>query len=298
MKRLAPCVAVIAGLLGPAVTPGWAQPVPRRFDPQSRAVAPGRPPSPQPSPPVVTGVSPLLTQSPAVRVQPRTFNLDTAMARLFADHRHIVASGDFQLTVPNAGRVEVTSLPLTLQLSEGRIRTELDLSSVPMRLDGGGPFTAIRVAGISRIITFTMATGGVRLTRQVFPEAQAFVEQPLADEDMPALIRLEKRPLGRDPTNGLERFAALLTYPNGEKREARVWDAAVLPAHPAQIEFNLGDALVTVRIRNLQGLPDSRTREGAQQIALLFEVPKGYLKATDLDVLLQRHSAQRTRGLR
>lgn len=274
-----------------------AQTGPKRSDTPGRTVTPARPqPQPAANPFLLapTPATPLLP-SQSVRVQPRPFNLDTALARLLADLKAVTATGEFVLSVTNAGKIEVTTLPLTLHTMEGRVRTELDISSVPVRIQSNGPFTALRAAGINRVVTLTMSAVNFRLTHQIFPDAKAFITQQLPDEDIPALIRMEKASLGKDPGNGMEKFLATLTYTNGEKRPARLWQTAAAPPQVAQVQFDVGDSLITIRFRSLESLTDTRTPDALARATTLFQIPTDYIKHSDLSQMLQIFSASQTR---
>lgn len=285
--------ALLAGLCAAALV-ATAQTNSKRIEVPSRTGVPARSPSPaNPNPFLLAPAQPAL-QLPAqsIRVQPRAFNLDTSLARLFADLKSVTATGEFELSVTNAGKVEVTTLPLTLHLIEGRVRTELDLSPLPVRIDSTGPFASLRAVGINRVTTLTMSAINMRLTQQLFPDAKAYITQPLPDEDIPAMIRLEKVALGKDPANGLEKFQATLTYTTGERRPVRLWQTSAAVPQIAQVQFDVGDSLITVRIRSVESIAESALAKA------LFQIPTNYFKFTDLGQLLQFHSANQARTRR
>lgn len=266
----------------------------KRIEPPARFGAPGRGVGGT-QPLTSESMSPILTRpNPSIQVQPRALNLDAALARLFASLKAVAATGDFELSVTNAGKVEITVLPLTLYSMEGRIRTELDLGNIPARIDSTGPFTAFRAAGINRIITLTLGALNLRLTQQLFPDAKGYITQSLPDEDIPALIRLEQRPLGKDPATGLEKLVVTFTYPNGDKREARLWQSAGDTPHPAQVQFDVGDTLITVRFKTLEMLG----ADAVARVTALFQVPSDYTKFSEVGSMLQIHSARQTKAFR
>ena len=167
-------LSVLVGGLCAAALTGAAQVSPKRIEVPSRTGVPARSPSPaNPNPFLLAPAQPAShLPSQTVSVQPRLFNLDTSLARLFADMKSVTATGEFELSVTNAGKVEVTTLPLTLHLIEGRVRTELDLSALPMRIESTGPFASLRNSGINRVTTLTMSAVNMRLTQQLFPDAK------------------------------------------------------------------------------------------------------------------------------
>lgn len=277
-----------------------AQTSSKRSDTPARTIAPARPqPQPAASPflPAPTPAAPLLP-SPSIRVLPRPFNLDTALARLLADLKAVTATGEFELSVTNAGKVEVTRLPLTLHTMEGRVRTELDISVMPGRVDSDGPFAPFRQVGITRLVNLTVFNTTVRFTHQLFPEVRARVTQPLPPEELPFLIRMEKRSLGSDSLNGVpsERFTVTLSYPGGDKREARWWQAAT--GTPQQVQFDVGDSLITVRFRSVQNLSKQDPKEASLRNATIFALPGDFSEYPDVGYMLQGVSARQARGKR
>jgi hypothetical protein len=282
--------STLLGCLCAAAVAAVAQVNTKRIEAPSRTGVPTRSPSPANPVMMLTPNQPLPQLPPqSVRVQPRDFNLDTSLARIFADMKAVTAMGDFELSITNAGKVQVITLPLTLHSIEGRVRTDLDLSSVPVRINDAGPFDALRTAGISRVTKLTMSGVNMRLTYQLFPEAKSYVTQPLADEDIPAMIRLEKVSLGKDPANGMEKFQAALIYITGEKRPFRLWQASTAAPHPSQIQFDLGDTLITIRVRTVESISQNTVATS------LFQIPTNFFKFTDMGQLLQFHSAGQTR---
>ncbi|MBI5799387.1 MAG: hypothetical protein HZA92_01495 [Verrucomicrobia bacterium] len=285
--------ALLAGLCASALVTS-SQTNPKRVETPVRT---GVPPRNQPPPianPILLAPAQAAPQLPpqSIRVQPRSFNMDTTLARLFAGMKSITATGEFELSVTNAAKVEVTTLPLTMHLIEGRVRTELDLTPVPVRIDSVGPFAALRAVGINRVVTLTMSAINLRLTQQLFPDAKAYITLPLPDEDIPAMIRMEKVSLGKDPVNGMEKFMATLTYTNGEKRAARLWQTTAAAPHPAQVQFDVGVSLITIRIRKVESIAEPALATA------LFQIPTNYFKWTDVGQMLQFHSASQLRNRR
>ena len=288
-----PLSALLTGVCGFALLAA-AQSNPKRIEVPLRTGVPARSPSPANPNPFLLAPAQPVPQLPAqsIRVQPRSFNLDTSLARLLAEMKSVTATGEFELSVTNAGKVEVTTVPLTLHLIEGRVRTELDLSALPARIDSTGPFASLRATGINRVTTLTMSAINMRLTQQLFPDAKAYITQPLPDEDIPAMIRLDKVSLGKDPANGMEKFHGTLTYTTGEKRPVRLWETSASVPQLAQAQFDVGDSLITIRIRSTESLADNALAR------TLFQIPTNYFKFTDVEQMLQFHSAGQTRPRR
>ena len=279
------CALVLMG------APSIAQVTPKRAETPSRQGAPGRgvgvaqPLTPE-------AMSPILSQAATVsRSQPRAFNLDTALARILADLKITGASGEFELSVTNNGKAEITIFPLSIHLLDGQVRTELDISAAPSRVDSKGPFSVFRQVGLTRVVNLTQASGSLRLTSMMFPEAKAYVTRELPAEDMPLLIRLEKKPLGQEALNGLacEKSIVTLVYPTGEKRDARLWQTG---GTPRQVVFEVGETLLTIRLREAQGVSELRAQDAALRKVALFETPKDYTKYSEVEQIIANVSAR------
>lgn len=304
MKSLLTLLLTAFSVLGIAAPSARAQAGTKRIEtpvrtpvPRNQPLAPGTPGlGPQ-----LQALPPAQLPAPSGQVQPRPFNLDTALARLLADLKAVTATGEFELSITNADKVEVTKLPMSLHLMEGRVRTELDIRSVPVRANFNGPFTPFRQAGITRLVNLTVFNTTVRLSYQLFPEVKAYLTQPLSAEELPFLVRLESRLLGADNLNGLacERSLATLTYPNGDQREVRVWRMSPeAGGKPIQVQFDLADTLVTVRLRSFQSLAGLSAQQTADQVATLFALPLDFKAYPDAGYLLQTLSLRQIQAVR
>ncbi|MFM8469361.1 MAG: hypothetical protein ACKODH_05240 [Limisphaerales bacterium] len=256
---------------------------------------PGRANAPGATPyrPLTPGnLAPLTTNTNApVRTQPRAFNLDTAVGRILADLKYVGLVGEFELAVTNGAKVEVTSFPLVVHLLEGQVRTEIDISPAPALITATGPFSSLRQFGVTRLVSLTYFNAH----SQIFPEGKCYVSRELEPEEILAMIRLERRVVGQEVLNGIACEKTLLTmiYHSGEKREARLW---AVGGNPRQIQFDVGDSRLTIRVSDAQSAAELRQEDILKQKAELFDMPKDYLKFNRLDDILTRFHAiqQRT----
>lgn len=285
-----------------ATASGFAQvSSPQRAAPPARMLTlPGRAGAPNASPYkslATTNLSPILKSPVQAQAQARPFNLDAAVARILADLKVIGIVGEFELVTTNAGRAEVTVFPLLVHVFDGQVRTEMDISAASAAVTATGPFSALRQVGLTRVVNLTQVQPSLRVTSQVFPEGKCYVTRELPAEDLLMLIRIEKRSLGQENVAGAvcDKSIFTLVYPTGEKRESRVWLAV---GSLRQIQFDVGDSRLTVRVQESQGLAELRTEDIAEQKLALFELPKDYDKFTDLDSALTRIFARQQRSLR
>lgn len=299
MKMFAFQPSAVLGALVLAAATGLAQVNPQRAATPARMLTlPGRSIQPNAAPyqPLsATNLSKVIP--PALRPQTRPFNLDTAVARILADLKLIGVVGEFELVVTNAGKIERTVFPLLVHVLDGQVRTEMDIAAASAAITATGPFSALRQVGLTRVVNLTQVQPNLRVTSQVFPEAKCYVTRELPAEDMIMLIRVEKKPLGQENLAGVlcEKFVFTLVYPTGDKREARVWSAAGVLR---QIQFDVGDSRLTVRVQEAQGVAELRAQDIAEQKLALFELPKDYDKFADLDAVLTRIFARQQRAPR
>jgi len=289
--------AVFCALLATTAA-GFAQINPQRAAPPARMLTlPGRSAAPNAAPYkslTPTNLSPLLKSPAQVQAQSRPFNLDAAVARILADLKLIGMVGEFELVVTNAGRAEATVFPLLVHVFDGQVRTEMDISAASAAVTATGPFSALRQVGLTRVINLTQVQPSLRVTSQVFPEGKCYVTRELPAEDLLMLIRVEKRSLGQENVAGTvcDKSLFTLVYPTGEKRESRVWLAV---GSLRQIQFDVGDSRLTVRVQESQAVAELRAQDIADQKVALFELPKDYDKFTDLDSALTRIFARQQR---
>ncbi len=274
-------------------TPPRAEPPARMLTLPSRTSQPGAAPF---RPLTPANLAPITSRSSSLPQQ-RPFNLDSAVARVLADMKVVGIVGEFELAVTNAGKVEITVFPLLVHVFDGQVRTEMDISAASAVITATGPFSALRQVGLTKVINLTQLKGSAGVASQVFPEGKCYISRELPVEDLLVLMRLEKKPTGQETINGVACEKSLLTliYPSGYKREACLWSAGGVPR---QLQFDVGDSRLTVRVQDAQNLAELRARDIAEQKAALFELPKDYDKYTQLDDALTRIHARQQRGLR
>lgn len=280
-----------------------AQTLPNRPKVQERLPVPRLPvpaqATPTPATPTVSTLpfTPPATNSGVRFVPSGGLNLDTALARILSDAKLATAMGELELSITNAGNVELNRFPLWIHLREGQVRTELDITSASGHFGATGPFAPFRQEGITRLVSLTVANLTLRKSYQLFPEKQTFVSRDLAPEDMPLLLQLQKQPIGPDTLNdeAAEKWAMTLGYPNGDKRPAEVW---IMNGIPRQIRFSVGNSRLTVRFREAQPVAATVTKELAIQQARLFELPPEYRGFADVGDMLAMLSAKRVKTFR
>lgn len=276
-------------------TPPRAAPPARMLTLPSRTTQPGATPY---RPLTPANLAPITSQAPSLQQpQQRTFNLDSAVARVLAEMKIAGMVGEFELAVTNAGKVEITVFPLLVHVFDGQVRTEMDITAASAVITASGPFSALRQVGLTKVINLTQLKGSAGVASQIFPEGKCYVTRELPVEDLLVLLRVEKKPIGTETLGGVATEKSLITlvYPSGDKREARLWSVG---GNPRQLQFDIGDSRLTVRVQDTQGVAELRARDIAEQKLALFELPRDYDKYTQLEDALTRIHARQQRGLR
>ena len=275
-------------------TPPRAAPPARMLTLPSRTTQPGATPY---RPLTTAGLAPITSQAPSLQQpQQRAFNLDSAVARVLAEMKIVGMVGEIEMAVTNAGKVEITVFPLLVHVFDGQVRTEMDISAASALITATGPFSALRQVGLTKVINLTQLKGSAGVASQIFPEGNCYVTRDLPVDDLLVLMRMEKKPLGQEAIGGVACEKALLTlvYPSGQKRDAYLWSVG---ATPRQLQFDVGDSRLTVRVQDAQSVAELLAADMAEQKAALFELPKNYDKYTDLDSALTRiHARQQPAG--
>jgi hypothetical protein len=286
------CCLVVIPVNSPAQTPP-----PRAATPARMLTLPGRGNAPGATPyrPLTPGnLAPLTTNTNApARTLARALNLDTAVGRVLADLKYVGVVGEFELAVTNGTKVEITLFPFVVHLLDGQVRTEMDISPASSLITATGPFSALRQFGVTRVVSLTYYNAH----SQIFPEGKCYVSRELEPEEMLALIRLDKRVVGQETLNGVacEKILLTMIYPSGEKREARLW---AVGGNPRQLQFDIGDSRLTIRVSDSQSASELRQEDILKQKAELFDMPKDYLKFNRLDDILTRFHAIQQRAPR
>ncbi len=259
----------------------------------ARPVSPGRQPVPVPtttkpadsslpglnSNPAPTGIP---QQSLTVHAH-RNLNLDTALAKLLEGMKDFMALGDMEILSNDPKNPERHSFVISVNMLDGRIRTELDLRRIRADFDTTNPFSTFRQIGIHRIVSITLPRQ--LMTHVMYPSVGAYLSKPLPAADLPGTIRVEKRMVGREQIGGqtLDKYQVFLGYPTGDRQLVELWESTSQRGQPAFVKFDQGNTFISIRFSAFKpGKPPAE----------LFTVPGEYVKYADQGVLLQTVSAK------
>ena len=218
------------------------------------------------------------------RIAPN-INVDTALAKIMAPVGNFHAQGWLEFWTTNGGQFEIKQFAFTMQMLEGRIRTELDLSQIPKQFEKDGTWSTMRQIGIEKITSVTLPK--LTTMKIIFPKQQAYVTHGLAQKDAPEHIRLVNHILvGPERLNDrvYNKYSAKLEYLTGTSVPVEIWQApGSTNNHPAFIKIKQASSAVSVRFAHLQrgNVPVDN-----------FDTPEEYSQYTDMGIFLQGASAR------
>lgn len=283
-------------LVAPFVTRGQFQ----SQAPRSRTAIEFPTPMSQPAPPNQLGIQPVrgvgmrtLQRTTAGQAPPaprqafraHDINVDTALAKIMAPVGDFFAQGWLEFWTTNSGAFDFKQFPFTMQVLEGRIRTDLDLSQIPKKLNPDGTWSTMRQIGIDRITSVTLPK--LTTVKIVFPSQEAYVTKGLAQNDVPEHIKMVNRVLlgpERLKDGVYDKYSANLEYLTGTSIPVEIWqDPGATNNHPAFIKIKQPASAVSVRF--------ARVQRGKVPVEN-FDTPEDYSQYSDMGIFLQGASAR------
>lgn len=175
---------------------------------------------------------------------------------------------------------ELVATPMTFAKLGDKVRVEVDLAEVRGRSGLVPDAARMKELGLDRVISITRPDR--RRMFLIYPGRRAYVavELPKEQIDAASKTQIQAIELGRETLDGQQciRTRAIVTDPNGMKREVFIWKAVDLNAFPLQIQTTEFTTIVQVRFSDVQ-----LSRPDAKQ----FDPPAGYTRFDDLQKLIE-----------
>jgi hypothetical protein len=193
--------------------------------------------------------------------------------KMFGDIKAFTAAGESRL-LDNTQK-EITAMPMTLALREGKLRAEMDISQIK----GGGipPEAAamVKQAGMDKMVTLILPER--KMTMLIYPDAQAYTEMPAKEE---VGDKVETTELGKENINGhpCKKVKMVTTDSKGKTHEATIWQATDLKNFPIQMEMPQKSNILIVKFK------DPKFDAPA---AGLFDIPTTFVKYNNVQELMQ-----------
>ncbi len=214
--------------------------------------------------------------------------LSGSTAKLFGDNSSFSATLEMQ--TGSEGGADAMSIPGKIFFDAGKSRFEMDMS----QMKGGKmpPQAAAQMKSIGMDKMIMIARPDKKMGYQVYPGMQAYVENPLPEQESasaPSDFKIEITELGKETVDNHPciKNKAVVTDKEGAKHESTVWNATDLKKFPIKIEQVESGTKVTMLFH------DVRLSKPA---ADLFEPPSDATKYDSMQSMMQQVMKKRFGG--
>jgi len=201
--------------------------------------------------------------------------INARMLKMFGDTKAFSANAEARIL--DKDQKEVTTMPMTMALRDGKLRSEMDVSQV--KGSGMPPEAAamMKQAGMDKMVT--LVRPDKKATIISYPGLQSYAEVPFS-EDEAAEEKVESTEVGKEPIDGHPCVKTKFTSTDskGTTREAFVWQATDLKKFPLQMQMVQRSQTLIVKFQP----PKFETPDAA-----LFDMPAGYTKYPSVQALMQ-----------
>jgi hypothetical protein len=184
--------------------------------------------------------------------------VNAAMVKMFGDINAFTAPAEVRVLDKNLK--EITVLPMTMSLRDGKLRTEMDISQVK---GAGLPPEAAQMmkqAGLDK--TVTLIQPDKKLSTLIYPNMQAYAEMPVPEEEVGG--KMETKELGTEEIDGhpTKKVKLTSTDAKGGTQEAIVWQATDLKNFPIRMQMTQRDnsVIVNSKTRSSKRRPPRNSR--------------------------------------
>lgn len=223
---------------------------------------------------LITGLLTAFTVSGFAQGAPQT-GINAAMIKMFGDIKAFTAKANVRLL--DKDQKETSTMPMTMALRDGKMRTDMDLSEVKM---GGIPPEAaamMKQAGMDKMVT--LIDPAKKTSTMMYPNMQAYADMPVNEEEVGGGT-VQSKDMGEEKIDGhtCKKVQLTATDAKGKTQEALVWQAKDLKNFPIQMQMKQKENTVVVKFQE----PKLETPPASQ-----FEIPAGYSKYPTFQALLQ-----------
>lgn len=210
--------------------------------------------------------------------------LNAVLLRLFSDFPGFTAKADVSFREKSAS--ETVTMRIGFAMRDGNARLELDLAEVKSKQLAREELATLKRARLDKMTTILRTDRKTAII--VYPEAESYVELPLAKDeaaDLSRLFRYEKKLLAKEALDGhpCEKTRVLFLGDSGEKHEMVVWYATDLRNFPLKVQMNQEGATVVLHYREVSL---TKPEEAG------FEAPARHTKYADPERLRQAAAFQ------
>ena len=217
----------------------------------------------------------LVFSAPAQLGGSSTPGLNAAMVKMFGETKAFSAQAEARIL--DKEMKEISTLPMKVDLREGQLRAEMDLSE----LKGGQipPEAAamLKGSGMDRMVTLVLPEK--KVTAIIYPGLQSYAEMASTEEES-GDGKIETTELGNETLNGhaCTKTKFTTTDAKGKKQDAIVWKAKDLHQFPIQMQVAQKNNTMILKFKD----PKLEQPE-----ASLFVMPANYTKYPSVQALMQ-----------
>jgi Domain of unknown function (DUF4412) len=202
--------------------------------------------------------------------------VNAEMLKMFGDTKAFSAKATARLL--DKDQKETLSMPLTMALRDGKLRSELNMSemqgqAIPAEIAG-----MMKQAGMDQMITIVLPEK--KATVISYPGLKSYAEMPFTESEKAAGEKVEFTEVGKETIDGQacvkKKFTT--TDSKGRTQDLFVWQATALKNFPIQMELPQRSNKLIVKFQT----PKLETPDAA-----LFDLPAGYTKYDNFQMMMQ-----------
>ena len=201
--------------------------------------------------------------------------INPGMLKMFGETKAFSATAEARIL--DKDKKEVASMPMTMELRDGKLRSEMDVSQVKGGSIPPEAAAMMKQAGLDKMITLIHSEK--KATIISYPGLQSYAEMPFSEEEA-AEQKVESTEVSKESIDGHPCVKTKFTSTDskGKVREAFVWQATDLKKFPLQMEMAQRSQTVIVKFQP----PKFQTPDAA-----LFDLPANYTKYPNVQALMQ-----------
>ena len=205
--------------------------------------------------------------------------LNAAMMKLFDDIGGFTSKAEIRLQ--EKGSPETMTMTVGFAMRDGKVRMDLDMSTMKSKQLPPETLAAFKVAGLETLATIVRPDR--KSTLLIYPLVQGYAEMPMSRDEAASLQRkfkIEKTRLGGETIGGYscDKNKVVISADNGEKHQATVWYATEMKNFPIKVEMEQPQMTVVLQYRDVKLTPPDSVR---------FEPPPGFTRHATVEQLMQ-----------
>jgi hypothetical protein len=201
--------------------------------------------------------------------------VNAEMLKMFGDTKAFSAKATARLL--DKDQKETLSMPLTMALRDGKLRSELNMSDMQGQAIPAEVAGMMKQAGMDQMVTLVLPDK--KATVISYPGLKSYAEMPFSESEKKE-EKVEFTEVGKETIDGQacvkKKFTT--TDSKGRTQELFVWQATGLKNFPIQMELPQRSNKLLIKFQ----APKLETPDAA-----LFDLPAGYTKYDNFQMMMQ-----------